>query len=81
METFASARQLKDQIGALERILRDLEEFKDSATQLQSIISVAEETARRNAKMATAEALTMLTQRDEWLRGSRNCKPARQLRR
>ena len=65
LETFASARQLKDQIGALERILRDLEEFKDSATQLQSIISVAEETARRNAKMATAEALTMLTQRDE----------------
>ena len=65
LETFASARQLKDQIGALERILRELEEFKDSATQLQSIISVAEETARRNAKMATAEALTMLTQRDE----------------
>ena len=65
LETFASARQLKDQIGALERMLRDLEEFKDSATQLQSIISVAEETARRNAKMATAEALTMLTQRDE----------------
>jgi transcription elongation GreA/GreB family factor len=65
LETFASARQLKDQIGALERILRELEEFKDSVTQLQSIISVAEETARRNAKMATAEALTMLTQRDE----------------
>jgi transcription elongation GreA/GreB family factor len=65
LETFAGARQLKDQIGALERILRELEEFKDSATQLQSIISVAEETARRNAKMATAEALTMLTQRDE----------------
>jgi transcription elongation GreA/GreB family factor len=65
LETFAGARQLKDQIGALERILRELEEFKDSVTQLQSIISVAEETARRNAKMATAEALTMLTQRDE----------------
>lgn len=65
LEAFASARQLKDQIGALERILRELEEFKDSITQLQSIISVAEETARRNAKMAAAEALTMLTQRDE----------------
>lgn len=65
LEAFANARQLKDQIGALERILRELEEFKDSITQLQSIISVAEETARRNAKMATAEALTMLTQRDE----------------
>ncbi len=65
LEAFANARQLKDQIGALDRILRELEEFKDSVTQLQSIISVAEETARRNAKMATAEALTMLTQRDE----------------
>lgn len=65
LEAFANARQLRDQIGALERILRELEEFKDSITQLQSIISVAEETARRNAKMATAEALTMLTQRDE----------------
>jgi transcription elongation GreA/GreB family factor len=65
LEAFANARQLKDQIGALERILRELEEFKNSITQLQSIISVAEETARRNAKMATAEALTMLTQRDE----------------
>ena len=65
LEAFTNARQLKDQIGALERILRELEEFKDSVAQLQTIISVAEETARRNAKMATAEALTMLTQRDE----------------
>ena len=65
LEAFTSARQLKDQIAALERILRELEEFKDSTAQLQSIISVAEETARRNSKMATAEALTMLTQRDE----------------
>ena len=65
LEAFTNARQLKDQISALERILRELEEFKDSIAQLQSIISVAEETARRNAKMATAEALTMLTQRDE----------------
>lgn len=65
LEAFTSSRQLKDQIAALERILRELEEFKNSTAQLQSIISVTEETARRNSKMATAEALTMLTQRDE----------------
>ncbi|MEI6715060.1 MAG: GreA/GreB family elongation factor [Verrucomicrobiota bacterium] len=62
---FSEARQLKDQIGTLERILRDLEEFKDHATQLQPIITAVEESARKNSKLATAEALTLLVLRDE----------------
>src|SRR3954462_10306412 len=37
LAAFSSARQLKDQISALERIIKDLEEFKDVA-QLQPIV-------------------------------------------
>jgi transcription elongation GreA/GreB family factor len=64
---FTGARQLKDQIGALERILKDLEEFTDPAAQLQPIIYAAEETARKNAALNTAEALQMLLARDEMI--------------
>ncbi|MEK0447279.1 MAG: hypothetical protein RLZZ399_2600 [Verrucomicrobiota bacterium] len=63
--SFSEARQLKDQISALERILRDLEEFQDHASQLQPIIAATEDSARKNAKLATSEALTLLVLRDE----------------
>ncbi len=71
---FAEARQLKDQISALERILRDLEEFKDPATQLQPLIAATEESARKNSKLATAESLTLLVLRDELVERSKTLK-------
>ncbi|MEY2600342.1 MAG: hypothetical protein RLZZ142_2601 [Verrucomicrobiota bacterium] len=71
LESFANARLPKDQIAALERMLRDLEEFRDPATQLRPVLDAAEESARKNAKMYTAEALTLLVLRDEMLERSK----------
>lgn len=65
IQAFTNARQLKDQIAALERIIKDIGEFRDCTDSLQSILHTAEDSARKNAKLATTEAITLLTQRDE----------------
>lgn len=65
VQSFASARQLKDQISALERILKDAEEFRDATESLQTILHTAAESARKNAKLSTAEALTLIIQCEE----------------
>jgi transcription elongation GreA/GreB family factor len=65
LASFQHARQLKDQIVALEKILRDAEDFGNLLPQLQSVIETAEEAARRNLKLKTAECLTIITLRDE----------------
>jgi transcription elongation factor GreA len=65
LAAFQQARQLKDQIFALEKILRDAEDFGELLPQLQSVLENAEEAARRNLKLKTAECLTLITLRDE----------------
>jgi transcription elongation factor GreA len=65
LAAFQQARQLKDQIVALEKIVRDAEYFGDLLPQLQSVLENAEEAARRNLKLKTAECLTLITLRDE----------------
>ncbi len=65
IKAFSEARQLKDQINALDQILRDLEEFRDHPEHLQSIVRTAEDSARKNTKLATAESLTIIIIRDE----------------
>lgn len=62
---FTGARQLKDQINALDRIIKDIEEFSDPATQLQPIVLAAEDAARKNARLRTNEALQLILARDE----------------
>lgn len=65
LAAFQQARQLRDQIVALEKILRDAEYFGELLPQLQSVLENAEEAARRNLKLKTAECLTLITLRDE----------------
>ena len=65
LASFRQARQLKEQIVALEKILRDAEDFAELTPQLQSVLEIAEEAARRNLKLKTAECLTLITLRDE----------------
>jgi transcription elongation factor GreA len=65
LAAFRQARQLKDQIVALEKILRDAEDFADKAPLLQSVLEIAEDAARKNLKLKTAECLTLITLRDE----------------
>ncbi len=62
---FTEARQLKDQIAALDRIIKDVAEFTDPAAQLGPIILAAEDAARKNAKLKTNEALQLVIARDE----------------
>ncbi len=65
LSAFHAARQVKDQISAVEKILRDLEEFKEPVVQLTPLLSEMDESARRNLKLRTAECLTLITLRDE----------------
>lgn len=68
--TFSQARQLKDQIAALDQISKNLEEFTDPSAQLQPIVNAAEDAARKNARLNTAEALQLLVARDEIVKGA-----------
>ncbi len=62
---FTQSRQLKDQIAAMDRIIKDIEEFTDPKAQLEPIILAAEDAARKNAKLKTNEALQLVLARDE----------------
>jgi transcription elongation GreA/GreB family factor len=75
LKAFLDARQLKDQINALDQILRDLEEFKDDLSVLQPVLAAAEDSARKNAKLATPEALTLIVIRDELVERSKQLQP------
>ncbi len=63
--TFNATRQLKDQVAALEVILKNLTEFSDPVAQLSSIIQTANETARKSQRLHTSQALSLLLTRDE----------------
>ncbi len=63
--TFTSARQLKDQINALDQIIKNIEIFTDPAQQLGPIILSAEDAARKNARLNTAGALQLILACDE----------------
>ncbi|HEX8312228.1 MAG TPA: GreA/GreB family elongation factor [Chthoniobacteraceae bacterium] len=66
LATFRGARRLKDQINALEQILKNVGEFGDSApAQLQPLIPLINETARKSQRLHTSEALSLLLSRDE----------------
>lgn len=67
LEAFKNARQLKDQLNALDQILKNLPEFTDPATQLSSAITTADDQARKNQRLNPAQALEFLLTRDEIL--------------
>jgi transcription elongation factor GreA len=72
LAAFQQARQVKDQISALEKILRSLDEITDHAAQVQPVISDVEDSARRNLKLRTAECLTLISLRDELVERGKN---------
>ncbi len=65
LSNFSNARQLKDQLNALDQILKNLGEFADAAGQLAPILATADSQARKNQRLNTAQALEMLLIRDE----------------
>ncbi len=65
LEAFGNARQLKDQLSALDRILKNLSDFTDPAVQLMPILLAADAQAKKSQRLNTAEALELLLIRDE----------------
>jgi transcription elongation GreA/GreB family factor len=60
-----NARQIKHQVTALDLIVKNLAEFKEPVAQLQPVITATNDTARKSARLHTAEALSLLLTRDE----------------
>ena len=65
LAAFANARQLKDQLTALDQILKNLAEFTEAAAQLAPVLVTADSQARKSQRLNTAQALEMLLTRDE----------------
>ncbi len=65
LAAFTNARQLKDQLNALDQILKNIGEFTDPAAQLTPVLATADSQARKNQRLNTAHALEMLLARDE----------------
>ena len=63
---FNSARRLKDQLSALDQILRNVGEFSDPSVLLAPL-GTAEDQARKNQRLNPAQALEFLVTRDEIL--------------
>ena len=65
--TFNKARQPRQQIVALEQIIKSHEQFKEGEKQLQPIIATIENTAARNQKIHPELALELILARDDLL--------------
>src|SRR5438067_5312485 len=64
---FNKARQPKEQIAALEQIIKSYQQLKDPEKQLQPIIVTIENTAARNQKMHPELAFELIMARDDLL--------------
>jgi len=62
---FKNARQLKDQLAALDQIVKNLSEFADPAAQLPAVVAVADDQGRKNQRLNPSQALEFLLTRDE----------------
>jgi transcription elongation GreA/GreB family factor len=60
-----NARQLKDQLSALDRISKNLAEFTEPLAQLSSVLAIAETQARKSQRLNPSQALDLLLTRDE----------------
>ena len=64
LEQFFHARQLKDQLNALDAIIKSLDSFPDPAP-LRPIVIAAEDASRKSLKLRPAAAFEMLLARNE----------------
>ncbi|PYL51899.1 MAG: hypothetical protein DMF29_11795, partial [Verrucomicrobia bacterium] len=64
---FNKARQPKEQIAALEQIIKSHQQFKDPEKQLQPIVAPIENAAARNQKMHPELAFELIIARDDLL--------------
>ena len=64
MNAFSAARTLKDQIIALDNLMKVLATFNDPVA-LTPVVASIEDAAKKNLRLRTAEALQLLVVRDE----------------
>ena len=64
LTAFTSARQTKVQLAALDRILKNVEEFTD-VSELAPIIAAVEDAAQKSRRMNTAQAIELILLSDE----------------
>lgn len=72
---FRAARQLKDQIEALDLIVKHSEEFSEGAAELQPVIAAVNDSARKGARLHTSQALSLLLSRDELIEKAPGLEP------
>src|SRR5438477_4213085 len=69
LAAFNKARQPKQQIAAVEQIIKSHEQFKEPEKQLQPIVVAIENAAARNQKLHPELALELIIARDDLLAG------------
>jgi transcription elongation GreA/GreB family factor len=65
LAAFNNARQIKDQIKAVELIIKHAAEFTDALAQLRPVIIAIDDSARKAAKLKPDETISLLAARDE----------------
>ena len=60
-----TARQIKHQVTALDLIVKNVAEFRDPVAQLQPVVAAMDDTAKKSARLHTAEAMSLMLSRDE----------------
>ena len=72
IEAFNRARQPKQQLAALEQIIKSQQQFKDPEKQLQPVIAAIENVAARNQKLHPELTFEFVLGRDDLLERFRN---------
>ncbi len=67
LAVFGAARQLKDQLAALDQIIKNMDAFDNPAAQLQPVVRAVEETALKTQRLHTSQAFELTLARDEIL--------------
>lgn len=65
LEQFRTARHPKDQVAAMDTVLKSLNDFTKEVEELRSLSVEVEEAARRGGKIHAAKAIELLIIRDE----------------
>lgn len=65
LEVFRNARQLKDQVAAVEQILKNIDAFEKEPQQLAQVISAIETSAVKNQRLHTSRTFELIMARDE----------------
>ena len=75
MEQFRSARHPKDQVTALDSVLKSLNDFAKEIEELRSLAAEVEEAAKRGGRIHAAKAIELLIARDEICARHESLKP------